>query len=132
VVNQSGQTITLGLWIAGAGGLLGFLSSIIGWLGVAVTGSDTSSNSLFGVLQVEAAREAGLDPTLLAAANSSGGVLGKMVSPQNLAIGAAAVGLGGQEGELFRRVLGWSLLLLLLMCVLVYLQSTPVLGWMVV
>ena len=132
VLNQSGQTITLGLWIAGAGGLLGFLSSIIGWLGVAVTGSDTSSNSLFGVLQVEAAREAGLDPTLLAAANSSGGVLGKMVSPQNLAIGAAAVGLGGQEGELFRRVLGWSLLLLLLMCILVYLQSTPVLGWMVV
>jgi lactate permease len=132
VLNQSGQTITLGLWIAGAGGLLGFLSSIIGWLGVAVTGSDTSSNSLFGVLQVEAAREAGLDPTLLAAANSSGGVLGKMVSPQNLAIGAAAVGLGGQEGDLFRRVLGWSLLLLLLMCILVYLQSTAVLGWMVV
>ena len=132
VLNQSGQTITLGLWIAGAGGLLGFLSSIIGWLGVAVTGSDTSSNSLFGVLQVEAAREAGLDPTLLAAANSSGGVLGKMVSPQNLAIGAAAVGLGGQEGDLFRKVLGWSLLLLLLMCILVYLQSTAVLGWMVV
>ena len=132
VLNQSGQTITLGLWIAGAGGLLGFLSSIIGWLGVAVTGSDTSSNSLFGVLQVEAAKEAGLDPTLLAAANSSGGVLGKMVSPQNLAIGAAAVGLGGQEGDLFRKVLGWSLLLLLLMCILVYLQSTSVLGWMVV
>ena len=68
----------------------------------------------------------------LAAANSSGGVLGKMISPQNLAIGAAAVGLGGREGELFRRVLGWSLVLLLLMCVLVYLQSTPVLSWMVV
>jgi lactate permease len=132
VLNQSGQTITLGLWIAGAGGVLGFLSSFIGWLGVAVTGSDTSSNSLFGVLQVEAAREAGLDPTLLAAANSSGGVLGKMVSPQNLAIGAAAVGLGGQEGDLFRRVIGWSLAMLLFMCVLVYLQSTPVLGWMVV
>ena len=132
VMNLSGQTITLGLWIAGAGGILAFLSSIIGWLGVAVTGSDTSSNSLFGALQVSAAKEAGLDPTLLAAANSSGGVLGKMVSPQNLAIGAAAVGLGGREGELFRRVLGWSLLLLLIMCVLVYLQSTPVLSWMVV
>jgi lactate permease len=132
VMNLSGQTITLGLWIAGAGGILAFLSSIIGWLGVAVTGSDTSSNSLFGALQVSAAREAGLDPTLLAAANSSGGVLGKMISPQNLAIGAAAVGLGGREGELFRRVLGWSLVLLLLMCVLVYLQSTPVLSWMVV
>ena len=132
VMNLSGQTITLGLWIAGAGGILAFLSSIIGWLGVAVTGSDTSSNSLFGALQVSAAKEAGLDPTLLAAANSSGGVLGKMISPQNLAIGAAAVGLGGREGELFRRVVGWSLVLLLIMCVLVYLQSTPVLSWMVV
>jgi lactate permease len=132
VMNLSGQTITIGLWIAGAGGVLGLLSPIIGWLGVAVTGSDTSSNSLFGVLQINAAKEAGLDPTLLAAANSSGGVLGKMVSPQNLAIGAAAVGLGGQEGELFRRVLGWSLLLLLIMCVLVYLQTTAVLSWMVV
>ena len=85
-----------------------------------------------GVLQVNAAKEAGLDQTLLAAANSSGGVLGKMVSPQNLAIGAAAVGLGGQEGELFRKVIGWSLLLLLIMCLLVYLQSTAVLSWMVV
>jgi lactate permease len=132
VMNLSGQTITIGLWLAGAGGVLGFLSPIIGWLGVAVTGSDTSSNSLFGVLQINAAKEAGLDPTLLAAANSSGGVLGKMVSPQNLAIGAAAVGLGGQEGDLFRRVLGWSLLLLLIMCVLVYLQTTAVLSWMVV
>ena len=132
VMNLSGQTITIGLWIAGAGGILAFLSPIIGWLGVAVTGSDTSSNSLFGVLQVEAAKEAGLNPTLLAAANSSGGVLGKMVSPQNLAIGAAAVGMGGQEGELFRRVIGWSIILLLIMCVLVYLQSTSVLSWMVV
>jgi lactate permease len=132
VMNFSAQTLTIGLWLAGAGGFLAFLSSIIGWLGVAVTGSDTSSNSLFGALQVQAAREAGLDPTLLAAANSSGGVLGKMISPQNLAIGAAAVGLAGQEGELFRRVLGWSLLLLLVMCVLVLLQSTAVLSWMVV
>jgi lactate permease len=132
VMNLSAQTLSIGTWIAGAGGVLPFLSPIIGWLGVAVTGSDTSSNSLFGVLQVTAAKGAGLDPTLLAAANSSGGVLGKMISPQNLAIGAAAVGLGGEEGELFRRVLGWSLLLLLVMCVLVYLQSTAVLSWMVV
>ena len=77
VMNLSGQTITIGLWIAGAGGILAFLSPIIGWLGVAVTGSDTCSNSLFGALQVSAAKEAGLDPTLLAAANSSGGVLGQ-------------------------------------------------------
>ena len=132
VMNLSGQTITLGQWIAGASGLLPFLSSIIGWLGVAVTGSDTSSNSLFGTLQVAAAEKAGYSPTLLAAANSSGGVLGKMISPQNLAIGAAAVGLGGREGELFRKVLGWSILLVLCMCVIVYLQSTAVLDWMVV
>src|SRR3954463_3496111 len=132
VMNLSAQTLTIGNWIAGAGGILAFLSPIIGWLGVAVTGSDTSSNSLFGVLQVTAAKQAGLDQTLLASANSSGGVLGKMVSPQNLAIGAAAVGLGGREGELFRHVIKWSLILLLVMCVLVYLQSTPVLSWMVV
>ena len=132
VMNQSGQTITMGLWAAGAGDFFAFLSSLIGWLGVAVTGSDTSSNALFGALQVTAAKDAGISPTLLAAANSSGGVLGKMVSPQNLAIGAAAVGLAGQEGDLFRKVLGWSIGLMLIMCVLVYLQSTDILGWMVV
>ena len=132
VMNDSAQTITLGTWIAGAGGVLALFSSFIGWLGVAVTGSDTSSNSLFGVLQMTAAKKAGLDPTLLTAANSSGGVLGKMISPQNLAIGAAAVGMAGREGDIFRRVIGWSLLLLLVMCVLVYLQSKSVLSWMVV
>ena len=132
VMNQSGQTITLGLWAAGAGGVFALLSPLIGWLGVSVTGSDTSSNALFGALQVTAAKEAGIDPTLLAAANSSGGVLGKMISPQNLAIGAAAVGMAGREGDLFRKVLKWSVLLVLIMCVLVYLQSTAVLDWMVV
>jgi lactate permease len=132
VMNQSGQTTTIGLWMAGAGGLFAFLSPIIGWLGVAVTGSDTSSNSLFGQLQIAAGRETGISGILLAAANTSGGVLGKMLSPQNLAIGAAAVGVAGREGDLFRRVVGWSLLLLLVMAVLVYLQSTDVLGWMVV
>ena len=132
VMNLSAQTLSIGTWIAGAGGVLAFLSPMIGWLGTAVTGSDTSSNSLFGVLQVTAAKKSGLDPTLLAAANSSGGVLGKMISPQNLAIGAAAVGLAGREGDLFRKVIGWSLLLLLIMCVIVYLQSTSLLSWMVV
>ncbi|MCA1693574.1 MAG: L-lactate permease, partial [Actinobacteria bacterium] len=133
VMNGSGQTATLGLWMAGAGGLFALLSPVLGWLGVAVTGSDTSSNSLFGLLQVTAAHKAGLDPTLMAAGNSSGGVLGKMISPQNLAIAAAAVGLTDRrgEGELFRKVIGWSLLFLVLMAVLVFLQSTPVLGWMV-
>ena len=133
VMNQSGQTITLGLWMAGAGDAFAFLSSILGWLGVAITGSDTSSNALFGALQVTAAEDTGLDPTLLAAANSSGGVLGKMISPQNLAIAVAAVGLGAEQaGVLFRKVLGWSIVLVLVMAVLVYLQSTPVLDWMVV
>jgi len=131
VMNQSGQIITLGLWAAGAGSFFAFLSPLIGWLGVAVTGSDTSSNALFGALQVTAAKENGIDQVLLAAGNSSGGVLGKMISPQNLAIGAAAVGMAGEEGDLFRKVLKWSLLLILLMCILVYLQST-VLDWMVV
>jgi lactate permease len=131
VMNFSGQTVTLGTWAAGAGGFFAFLSPLIGWFGTAVTGSDTSTNSLFGALQVAAAKHAGLSPTLLAAANSSGGVLAKMVSPQNLAIGAAAVGLAGREGDIFRRVLGWSVLLVLIMAVLVLLQSTSVLSWMV-
>jgi lactate permease len=131
VMNQSGQTSTLGFFLAGAGGIFVVFSPILGWLGVSVTGSDTSSNALFGALQVQTASKAGLDPVLLAAANSSGGVMGKMISPQNLAIAAAAVGMAGREGEIFRKVLGWSLLLLLLMCALVVLQATPVLDWMV-
>ena len=129
VMNSSGQTATLGLWMAGAGAAFAILSPILGWLGVAVTGSDTSSNSLFGALQVSAAGKAGLSPALMAAANSSGGVLGKMISPQNLAIAAAAVGMSGKEGDIFRKVIGWSLGFLVVMCLLVYLQSN-VLAWM--
>ena len=131
VMNLSGQTGALGAWLAGAGGLFAILSPILGWIGVAVTGSDTSANALFGALQVQTAGQAGLDPVLMAAANSSGGVLGKMVSPQNLAIAAAAVGMAGREGDIFRKVIGWSLVMLVLMCVIVGLQATPVLGWMV-
>ena len=131
VMNMSGQTTSLGAWLAGAGAAFAILSPILGWIGVAVTGSDTSANALFGALQVQTAVDAGLDPVLMASANSSGGVLGKMVSPQNLAIAAAAVGMAGREGDIFRKVIGWSLGLLVLMCVLVGLQSTPVLDWMV-
>ncbi|QRP49785.1 L-lactate permease [Amycolatopsis sp. FDAARGOS 1241] len=131
VMNMSGQTATLGLFLAGAGGLFALLSPLLGWFGTAVTGSDTSSNSLFGALQVAAAHGAQLQPVLMAAANSSGGVLGKMISPQNLAIGASAVGLAGKEGLLFRRVLAASAVFVPLMCILVFLQSTPVLSWMV-
>jgi len=132
VMNLSGQTVTLGLALAATGGFFAFLSPVVGWIGVAVTGSDTSANSLFGLLQTTAAAETGISPYLLGAANTSGGVLGKMISPQNLAIGAAVVGMTGQESELFRKVVGWSVGLLLGMALLVFLQSTPVLGWMVV
>ncbi|MDT7762088.1 MAG: lactate permease [Mycobacterium sp.] len=130
VMNLSGQTITLGTWMAGAGGAFALLSPVLGWLGVAVTGSDTSSNSLFGALQVTAANHAGLSDVLMAASNSSGGVLGKMISPQNLAIAAAAVGMNGKEGDIFRRVVVWSVVFLALLCVLSALQSS-VLSWMV-
>jgi lactate permease len=129
VMNNSGQTGALGSWLADTGDAFAVISPILGWLGVAVTGSDTSSNSLFGALQVTAGQEAGLDPALMAASNSSGGVLGKMISPQNLAIAAGAVGLTGREGDIFRKVVGWSLLLLAGMCLLVFLQ-TNVLEWM--
>jgi lactate permease len=130
VMNASAQTTAIGLVIAGAGAALAFLSPVLGWLGVAVTGSDTSANALFGSLQVTAANSAGLPPELLAAANSSGGVLGKMLSPQNLAIAAVAVRLEGQEGVLLRKVIGWSLGMLLVLAVIIALQATPVLGWM--
>ncbi|NEC70215.1 lactate permease LctP family transporter [Streptomyces rochei] len=130
VMNLSGQAATIGHFVAAAGAGLAFLSPVLGWFGVAVSGSDTSANALFGALQVTAARESGLSPELLAAANSSGGVLGKMISPQNLTIACAAVGLAGREGDLLRKVLPWSLGLLLVMCLIVVGQSTPVLGWM--
>ncbi|GGW75544.1 L-lactate permease [Streptomyces xantholiticus] len=129
VMNLSGQTITIGTWIAGTGAAFAFLSPILGWLGTAVTGSDTSANALFATLQQAAGDKAGLDPTLLVAANTSGGVVGKMISPQNLTIAATAVGLVGRESALFRGAIKWSLLLLLAMCVLVYLQSN-LLAWM--
>jgi lactate permease len=130
VMNLSGQTITIGTWIAGTGAAFAFLSPILGWLGTAVTGSDTSANALFATLQQTAAERAGLDPALLVAANTSGGVVGKMISPQNLTIAATAVGLVGQESAIFRKVIWWSLGMLAGLCILVGLQST-VLSWMI-
>lgn len=132
VMNQSGQIVTLGQWLAGSGGFFAFLSPVVGWFGVAITGTDAGANALFGGLQVTAAHQLDVSPYLFGAANSTGGVMAKMISPQSLAVGAAAVGIVGQEGTLFRRVFGWSMLLLLITAVLVYLQSTPVLGWTVV
>ena len=131
VMNLSGQTTTLGVALASAGGFFALLSPLLGWIGVALTGSDTSSNSLFGALQVAAANETGLSPTLMAAANSSAGVMGKMLSLQNLAIASAAVGLDGAESTLLRKLIGWSLGLLAFITLLIWLQSTSILGWMV-
>lgn len=131
VMNLAGLTTSLGLALASAGPLFAVLSPVIGWIGVALTGSDTSSNALFGQLQVSAAEHTGLPPVLMAAANSSAGVLGKMLSLQNLAVASAAVGLEGSEITLFRKLLPWSLGLLALITTLIVLQSTPVLGWMV-
>jgi len=131
VMNLSGQTQSLGAALAATGGFFALLSPAIGWLGVAITGSDTSSNALFGLLQATTAEKAGLDPILMAATNSSAGVVGKMLSPQNLAVAAAAAGMAGKEGDLFRRLIWWSLGLLIAFTAFVYLQSTPILGWMV-
>jgi len=131
VMNIAGLTTTIGTWIAGAGAAFAFLSPILGWLGTAVTGSDTSANALFSTLQQTAAKGAGIEPTLLVAANTAGGVVGKMISPQNLTIAATAVGLAGQESTILRKVILWSLGMLVVLCLLVGLQSTPVLDWMV-
>nr|WP_026118614.1 L-lactate permease [Nocardiopsis salina] len=121
----------IGYWLAGAGSAFALLSPVLGWLGVAVTGSDTSANALFGSMQATVATQTGADPLLYTSANTSGGVIGKMISPQNLAIAAGVTGLTGREGDLLRKVVGWSLLFLVAMSALVYLQSGPALGWMV-
>ncbi|HEY6798645.1 MAG TPA: L-lactate permease [Kineosporiaceae bacterium] len=130
VMNVSGQTTTIGTWIAAVGSSFAFFSPVLGWIGVALTGSDTSAAALFGSLQQTVGKSAGINQTLLVAANNSGGVLGKMISPQNLTIAATAVGLAGKESEIFRRVIWWSVGMLLFMCLLVGLQSTPVLSWL--
>ncbi|QLJ04313.1 L-lactate permease [Streptomyces sp. NEAU-sy36] len=130
VMNQSGQTVAIGTWLAAVGSVFALLSPALGWLGTAVTGSDTSANALFATLQQSAGKAAGIDPTLLVAANSSGGVVGKLVSPQNLTIAATAVEQPGSERVLLGKVFGYSVAMLALLGVLVYLQSTPVLSWM--
>ncbi|MEU9347008.1 L-lactate permease [Streptomyces sp. NPDC048278] len=130
VMNLSGQTGSLGRGLAEMGAAFAVFSPVIGWLGVAITGSDNSSNALFGAVQITAAQQTGLSLDLMAAANSSGGVVGKMISPQSLAIAAAVVGVQGREGDIFRKVIGYSLALLALIALIVLLQSTPVLGWM--
>ncbi len=129
VMNYAGMTSTMALALAATGWLFPFFSAFLGMLGVFLTGSDTSSNTLFGPLQATTARVSGLDPILMGATNSSGGVMGKMISPQNLSVGAAGVGAVGQEGVIFRRVIGHSLLLTTLMGLLAMLQAY-VFPWM--
>jgi L-lactate permease len=112
LMNYSGATATLGLAFAATGVAFPFFSAILGWLGVFLTGSDTSANALFGNLQQITAVRLGLKPALMAAANSAGGVMGKMISLQSIAVAAAAAGLKAEdEPKLFRFTLRHSLLL---------------------
>ncbi|GAA1475442.1 L-lactate permease [Corynebacterium felinum] len=123
VMNYSGQTIAIGQYVASLGAIYAFLAPTLGWVGTAVTGSDTSANALFGKMQVTAAEHAGLNPDLMLAANTTGGVVGKMISPQSLAIAATAVSMEGRESDIFKAVVAWSFGLLLVVCALVYLQT---------
>lgn len=110
VTNYSGMSSTLALVLAGTGAAFPFFSPFLGWLGVFLTGSDTSSNALFSSLQSTTAQQIGVDQTLLVAANTSGGVTGKMISPQSIAVACAATGLVGKESDLFRFTLKHSLI----------------------
>jgi lactate permease len=123
VANYSGMSITMAVALASTGSLFPFVSPILGWLGVFLTGSDTSSNALFCKLQSTSAETIGVDPVVTVSANASGGVTGKMISPQSIAIGAAAVGLVGKESDLFRFTVKHSFIMLLVICVLTSLQA---------
>jgi lactate permease len=112
LMNYCGATATLGLAFAATGALFPFFSAMLGWLGVFLTGSDTSANALFGNLQVITANHLNFSPVLMASANSAGGVMGKMISLQSIAVAAAATGMAaGEEAKLFRFTLRHSVLL---------------------
>jgi L-lactate permease len=130
VMNYSGMTSSMALALARTGVFFPFFSAWLGMIGVFLTGSDTSSNTLFGPLQATTARLSGLDPVLMGATNASAGVMGKMISPQNLSVGAAGVGAVGREGEILARVAIHSLVLTTLMGLLAMLQAYVV-PWMV-
>ena len=121
--NYSGMTYTLGAALASLGSVFPFASGFLGWLACFMTGSDTSSNLLFGNLQVAVGHQIGVSPLLLAATNSSGAVTGKMISPQNICIGVTTVGLIGREGEVLRTTFWHSVLLALLLSILALLQA---------
>ena len=123
VTKYSGTDATLGLALAKTGYLYPFFGTMLGWLGVALTGSDTASNVLFGSLQTITAKQTGVDPILMAAANSSGGVMGKMVDAQSIVVASTATNWYGHEGEILRYVFFHSIALASLVGILVYLQA---------
>ncbi len=130
LMNYSGLAYTLGKGVASTGGLFVLLSPFLGWIAVFLSGSDTSGNALFGNLQVVASRQLGLNPMLFAASNSSGGVMGKMISPQNIATGVSVTDLKGQEGVVFARTFLHSVVLTLFLGLLVALQQF-VIPWII-
>lgn len=129
LMNYAGMSSTLGLAFTHTGFMFAFFAPLIGWLGVFLTGSDTSSNALFCSMQHTTATAVGIPPELAVASNAVGGVTGKMISPQSISVATSATNMVGQEGNLFRMAIGHSIALTLFLCVLVYLQST-VLSWM--
>ena len=130
IANYAGMSITMAVALASTGVLFPFFSPILGWLGVFLTGSDTSANALFGKLQAQTADTLGFDPLVTVSANATGGVTGKMISPQSIAVGAAAVGLVGKESDLFRFTFKHSFIMLFIVCVLTCLQ-VYVMKWVV-
>ena len=130
LMNYSGMNYTLGLGVASVGVMFPLVSVFLGWVAVFLSGSDTSGNALFGNLQVVAARQLGLSPVLFAAANSSGGVMGKMISPQNISTGVSTTALKGQEGRVLARTFKHSLILTLLLGLLVAAQQ-HLMPWMI-
>jgi lactate permease len=130
VTRFSGTDVTLGIALTGTGAAYPFFAPLLGWLGVALTGSDTSSNAMFGSLQRVTAEQLDLDPLLICTANSTGGVMGKMIDAQSIVVSATATGTHRQEGTILRRVFPHSLALAGLMGLLVWLQAGP-LAWMV-
>jgi L-lactate transport len=130
IANYSGLSSTLALLLAGTGRAFPFFSPVLGWMGVFLTGSDTSSNALFGALQATTAQQLGLADILMVTANTTGGVTGKMISPQSIAVACAAVGLVGREADLFRFTLKHSLFFVAIIGVITTLQAY-VLTWMI-
>ncbi|RTL47874.1 MAG: L-lactate permease [Rhodocyclaceae bacterium] len=131
VANYSGLSSTLALLLAGTGALFPFFSPFLGWMGVFLTGSDTSSNALFCSLQSTTAQQIGVNDTLLVAANTTGGVTGKMISPQSMAVACAAVGLVGKESDLFRFTVKHSLGFATLVGIITLLQAYVFTGMLV-